>query len=92
LQSTDSGNVIGIERIDQGSDADQYVARAATVIVQLVPSRLVQEHVDVVVLIHSHRGHVSPVGLRERRSGRFGEVENREAVQRIPVQADNGLP
>ena len=91
LKGTNSGDVIGVERVDQGADTDHYVPRPTAVTGQLVPSRRVQEHVDVVVLIHHHRRYVPPVGLREREPGRLAEVEDCEAVQGIPVQADDGL-
>jgi hypothetical protein len=51
----------------------------------------VKHSIDVVILVHDHYRDVAIAALGDRDRGPVGDVDDRKAVERVPVHPDHGL-
>ncbi len=91
LQHTDRRDVVGVGRVDQYPYGDEDIPRSVLLLSQRVLTRRVENTTDVVVLVHDHRGHVTLARVGQCQDGRLGEIDDREAVERVAVEPDHRL-
>ena len=85
------GEIVRVVRVDEHPRRDEDVGRLVAVDAEFVHAGIVEDLVDVVILIDDHHRHVpiAVFGHRERRA--VTDVNDGEAVERVPVHSDHGL-
>jgi hypothetical protein len=58
---------------------------------QRVFTGFMEHRVHKMVFVDDHRGEIAVTGTGQRESGRFGEINDREAIQRVSVESDDRL-
>jgi hypothetical protein len=92
LQRHGRGHVIDVTGVRQGPYGDDDVRRVELFHRELVVAWLVDHAVDVVVFVDHHRRDVATPTVRQGQCGPLGDVDHGEAVQRVTIQPNDGLP
>ena len=91
LNRRDGGHISGVVGVDQYSHTDEDIARSVLIARKRMFTGVVEDIVHEVVFVNDHRGEIATTGLGQCEPRRFGEIDDRKAIQRVSVESDDRL-